>query len=222
MFLTPDLESQEAHTGEVVLEDQVDIVKMMLSYFYTQDYDDHFPSFEIHSVNDPGTGRAFEEMNTLDETKADEVLLMKVVDEFEVEKVRMTNNIRVYAIADKYNILGLKELAKTKFETLVTPSDRLILDCPSAICEIYDTTPSEDRGLRDIVKDVCARHLQEIIHSNYWSLAARTRVDFTFDLLCASAARLQLTEKLYDDELTAKRAEQITKRRVKISTTSLF
>lgn len=145
-------------------------------------------------------------MNTLDEAKANEIRMVNR-DEAEVKKVRMINNVRVYAIADKYNVLGLKELAKMKFKTLLAFSAGLVLNCPSVICEIYDTTPSEDGGLREMVTSVCTPHVQEIIHRNDWSVAARIRVDFTFDLLRASAAIYQAAEKKENNELLAKQAK---------------
>ena len=158
----------------------------MLSYCYTLDYDEQAPSFDNHkirgsqTVGGPRTGVAVEE---------------KMAPEAALEdtRVRMTKNARVYAMADKYIIPGLKELAKTKFKIL-SSSARLILDHPSIIDEVYDATPSEDRGLRDIMMNLCAPHVQEIIHGNGWSTTAQMHVEFTFDLLRVSAATLQVTQ----------------------------
>lgn len=159
----------------------------MLLYFYTLDYDEQVSSFDnskiigSQTMGGPRTGVVIEEKNTTEAALED-------------TRVRMTNNARVYSMADKYIIPGLKELAKKKFKILAS-SAGLILDHPSIIDEVYDTTPSEDRGLRDIVTNLCAPHVQEIVHSNGWSTTAQMHVEFTFDLLSASAATLQATQK---------------------------
>ena len=179
--------SQEARTGVIFLEDQLEIVKMMLLYFYTLDYDEQVPSFDNYKIRGSQTGGGPRTGVAVEEEMAPEAAL-------EDTRVRMTKNARVYAMADKYIIPGLKELAKTKFKIL-SSSARLILDHPSIIDEVYDATPSEDRGLRDIMMNLCAPHVQEIIHGNGWSTTAQMHVEFTFDLLRTSVATLQATQK---------------------------
>jgi hypothetical protein len=59
-------------------------------------------------------------------------------------------HVRVYALADKYDICGLKKLAQQKFSSLVATE----WDSPNfadAIVEVYDTTLDSDRGLRDLI-----------------------------------------------------------------------
>lgn len=147
---------------------------MMLLYLYTEDYDDQVASFETYRIGGPGTEMAID------------IFKWESPDgDMEKTSVRMMNDVRVYAIADKYVIPGLKELAKTKFANLAS-STELVLRFPTVICEIYDTTPPEDRGLRDIVTDICCLSVQEIVRHNEWSDAVRTHVDFVFDLLRVS------------------------------------
>ncbi|KAI9672634.1 MAG: hypothetical protein M1831_000069 [Alyxoria varia] len=64
---------------------------------------------------------------------------------------------RVYALAEKYGIHGLKALAKAKFETLSSESwdDPGFLD---AVEEVYTTTIEQDRGLRDVILQVFRKH----------------------------------------------------------------
>lgn len=155
----------------------------MLLYLYTQGYDDHIASFESYSMGDPGARVAFNERTSPDAAVEENCVL------------RMTNNVKVYAIADKYVIPGLKELARTKFRNLAS-SIELLLDFPSIISKIYDTTPAEDHGLRDIVMDVCAPHVVCASHDiggNEWSVL-QTHVGFKFDLLCAFTTIFQRTE----------------------------
>ena len=74
----------------------------------------------------------------------------------------MLKNISVYAIADKYNIYTLKELAKTKFETLagsIWPHH----DFPAIVKAAYESTSDNDQGLRSIVRTVCADHIGDLL-----------------------------------------------------------
>lgn len=60
-------------------------------------------------------------------------------------------NVEIYAIAEKYDIRTLKELAKKKFESSVDFSNANMSDVSIIIEFVYRTTPSSDRGLRDII-----------------------------------------------------------------------
>lgn len=74
------------------------------------------------------------------------------------EEQNLLHHSRVYALADKYNIPSLKALAVENFRA----------DCfwfwgdddfPKAAREIYETTPDQDRGLRDAMVDTVYKHL---------------------------------------------------------------
>lgn len=65
-------------------------------------------------------------------------------------------NVRMYALAEKYDIKGLKKLAEKKLDTLIqealksqqtTLEDALLAE----ISLIYESTPASDRGLRNCV-----------------------------------------------------------------------
>ena len=73
----------------------------------------------------------------------------------------------VYSIADKYDIKGLKVLAKAKFEYLA----RVAWSCGdylAVVAQVFDTTPDTDMGLRDIVGLECAEHIDELLASEAW------------------------------------------------------
>ncbi|MCJ1262885.1 hypothetical protein MMC22_002755 [Lobaria immixta] len=159
---------KEARTGVIFLEDQLEIVKMMLLYFYTLDYDEQDWG---GSRGGNGSGSSFGGHSCSDDKKCQSLRNGRQVHHTWVEGV-----------------------GETKFKIL-SSSARLILDHPSIIDEVYDATPSEDRGLRDIMTNLCAPHVQEIIHGNGWSTTAQMHVEFTFDLLRTSAATLQATQK---------------------------
>ena len=66
-------------------------------------------------------------------------------------------NVLVYALADKYDVTTLKSLAKHKFEKAM--NDCWNADAFSGIAlQIYTTTPSSDRGLRDCAKVLMEKH----------------------------------------------------------------
>lgn len=77
----------------------------------------------------------------------------------------MLFNVHVYQIGDKYGIPSLKEQAKEKFAAVIKTcwgmDDFLI-----AIASTYSTTPSADRGLRDLVVSTCLEHINELVKND--------------------------------------------------------
>jgi len=96
----------------------------------------------------------------------------------------MLNNVLVYAIAEKYGISKLKELAKTKFRnqarSILSSSEFLAI-----IQALYSSTPSSDRGLRDIVSQICAPKGKIIAESPDLNGSILQVGDFGLDLLRA-------------------------------------
>lgn len=64
------------------------------------------------------------------------------------------NNALTYALAEKYDIQGLKELAKHKFK-LRSSSGWTEANLLTLLEVVYNTTPTTDRGLRDIMSTIC-------------------------------------------------------------------
>ncbi|KAL8895564.1 MAG: hypothetical protein Q9207_008116, partial [Kuettlingeria erythrocarpa] len=71
------------------------------------------------------------------------------------------NNITVYALAGKYDIQDLKDLATEKFRSRSDPYFWMQSDLFLALEVIYSNTPSGDRGLRDIISKLCAIRTDE-------------------------------------------------------------
>lgn len=70
-------------------------------------------------------------------------------------------HILMYALADRMFIEGLKGLSKRKVEQeLLQRLDASSF--PSGIVEIYNSTPSQDRGLRDLAVRVTMHHLTRL------------------------------------------------------------
>lgn len=70
----------------------------------------------------------------------------------------LSTHAQVYAIADKYNISGLRALAVEKYERAASK----YWDTegfPPSIHIVYSSTPDEDRDLRDIVVKTVSDHM---------------------------------------------------------------
>ena len=80
-------------------------------------------------------------------------------EEEELEDSHLVLHTRVYALAEKYDIPSLKQLARSKFEMAMA----CFYDSPDfaeAIEEVYCSTIDSDRGLRDIVLEAFKSHPQ--------------------------------------------------------------
>jgi hypothetical protein len=85
--------------------------------------------------------------------------------------VSLLLNARVYAVAEKYGIQGLKDVAQIKFSTQLkrTCVEKQLL---SIVDEMYTSTPPKDHGLRDLLLDVIYDEIR------YWT----TQEDFLNDV----------------------------------------
>jgi hypothetical protein len=123
----------------------------MITYLYTLDYDDS----SAHDASATG--------GDISEGKGELSLEGSTSQLF----TSLLLNVRVYAIAEKYNIQGLKNVAQLKFTAQLrrTCVEKQLL---SVIEEVYTTTTAKDRGLRDPLVDVIYGDIQ------YWT----TQEDF--------------------------------------------
>ncbi|KAL8785822.1 MAG: hypothetical protein Q9213_003129 [Squamulea squamosa] len=94
----------------------------------------------------------------------------------------LNNNVLVYAIADKYDIDLLKELAQTKFEIRV--ADKwAVSDVLKVLPNVYTTTPTTDRGLRKPMLDVCLRYMEQLMCDMNFRLLLQEDAGLCFDVL---------------------------------------
>ena len=94
-------------------------------------------------------------------------------------------NARVYALAEKYQIKGLKDVAKGKFITELE-MDWTDKDFFTAIKIVYTTTPSFDRGLRDAVNAVVYNNRNYLQYRLSFMELVREHGDFAVDVTTAS------------------------------------
>jgi hypothetical protein len=99
-------------------------------------------------------------------------------------------NVRVYSIADKYDVSALKLEAKEKIESYVTKCWYMD-DFPHVISEIYSSTPPEDRDLRDIVLGVAEKHIDDLLEKESFCTVFDETVGFAADIALLLAKQKQ-------------------------------
>lgn len=120
-------------------DDDQPTVQRMLTYIYTRDYDDGDDNLATTTIAAQNT----------------DGLITDPMEDAKISHRKRMNNIRVYAIAEKYNIPELKELAKTKFQK--NKKARTNTHLREVINAIFDSTPETDSGLRGIMVSRIAR-----------------------------------------------------------------
>lgn len=154
----------------------------MLAYLYKSDYCDGDYSRPVVGVPSPeGLADVLEDEERSDSTS-------KFIPEEQdnasatTNEPSLLNNVLVYAIADKYGIAELKKIAKAKFQdqagSLLSANG-----FSEVIRELYRSTPSSDRGLRDIVSQVCAQQGRTIVENPDLSNIILEVGEFGLDLL---------------------------------------
>jgi len=76
--------------------------------------------------------------------------------------IQLMVHAKLYEIADKYDVVGLKELVIEKFKRAC----HSFWNDPSfaaAAHHVFSTTPEHDKGLRDIVSKTIAEHMAELV-----------------------------------------------------------
>src|SRR5436190_5739084 len=113
----------------------------MISFIYTLDYDDEERVTSKPVTSEPVTS---EPQNRTCAGQARARLLPT-----SAQNPALFSSIRIYAVAEKYGIKDLKQLAQSRFSTWASNnwnhSEFLMM-----VQEVYGSTPSSDRGLRDI------------------------------------------------------------------------
>lgn len=198
---------QEATTATITLDDDdPSTVDRMLLYLYTLDYPDadvqDIPAKDVAMDNslppDPQN-----KTSTATGEEMDSGTVSELGESATLDDPRMMNNVLVYAIAEKYDIPELKDLAKRKFETLVNskwPHE----DLDTVTEAIFSTTPDGDMGLRQVVIDICAQHFQEILKDEASKAAFLEYKGITTGVLDAAVKKIE-QDRVLLDETFAKR-----------------
>ncbi|KAF5974689.1 kelch 8 [Fusarium coicis] len=98
----------------------------------------------------------------------------------------MIFHAQVYQIGDKYGIEPLKKQALNKFRHVINEAevdDGFASNLADTISIVYNTTPSGDRGLRDIVVQSSCTHFEYLISETSFKEALGMNGDFSADLV---------------------------------------
>ncbi|OHW95376.1 homology to btb poz domain-containing protein [Colletotrichum incanum] len=135
---------------------------MMVQYFYNLDY--------CKTTPESNSDRSHDDLCQTTEEHSDSGDIPDIL-----------LHAKVYAIAEKYAINGLKSLARANFGTTALrcwDTD----DFLNAIDEAYTSTLDSDRGLRDIVLKVLAGH-EELLDRDEMKKLLRRLGSLAYDLV---------------------------------------
>ncbi|KAL8806374.1 MAG: hypothetical protein Q9182_001404 [Xanthomendoza sp. 2 TL-2023] len=193
-------------------EDDPDALERALRYLYTAGYDDidHTEGDDLSisggAKEDDSGNPGVEPQNTLSTDDADQSSNLSTIESSTAELARaaalseadkvldrvmvsaLLNNVLVYALADKYNIQNLKELSKAKFE-IRSSEEWQVQDILAVLPLVYETTPTTDRGLRDVMLNVCSSQMDRLVSNEKFREIVHNGAELAFDLL----ARTQST-----------------------------
>ncbi|RYN15717.1 hypothetical protein AA0119_g13004 [Alternaria tenuissima] len=99
----------------------------------------------------------------------------------------MVFNVKVYSIADNYEIPALKTIASQKFKESVKTCWNMD-DFPPAIAEVYGSTPPNDQGLRSVIVDVACEHITELLQKQGFCDILEETAGFALDLVQVQAS----------------------------------
>ncbi|OJJ83803.1 BTB/POZ domain-containing protein [Aspergillus glaucus CBS 516.65] len=187
----------EASTHTIKLDEEPALVKQMIEYFYTLDYQVRsFLAAPDRSVlnrnvpeNEERTSSQYKREEPSD--NADKFLgLSKLLGEQAPTFDPLCFHVLMYSLADRMFIRGLKVLSQENVkQELVQQLDAVSF--PQAIFEIYNSTPPDDRGLRDLAIQYTMNNLTSLRSEEEGAPAAfgdnllKSVPQFSYDLLVA-------------------------------------
>ncbi|KAI9737356.1 MAG: hypothetical protein M1834_009510 [Cirrosporium novae-zelandiae] len=173
-----DGEFLEAKLQRISLpEDDPEIVECVISYLYTLDYCDEEEDttgniivntrggHNISPVDDQAAAPV--DATIGNDSDTDDTIPTKSHEHenpFGHEKKidPYFRDVRVYALAEKYDIPDLKDVAKSKF--LRWAENNWSHEAfPTVVREIYESTPASDCGLREVAVQLIFDHVEEVI-----------------------------------------------------------
>ena len=142
----------------------------MISWIYTEEYDD--ANVGLNSREDSENSSQFDgqfnfQLADLSQSKpflifsrgyANIFQLESPQDEIQTNCQKILINVEVYALARRYSISGLYDLAKSKIRNQID-CNLTQKEFQEIVVAIYNSRPQQDRGLRDIVLALCAEQI---------------------------------------------------------------
>ena len=162
----------------------------MLHYLYTTNYKDP-ESVGLKSVDTGGRALPDDEDGSLAENRREDDSIFALQDKVARMKIRSPAEIhaRIYAIGDKYEMPGLRDCAKQKFDSTIKrgwyPESFL-----SIIKLAYESCGAQKDGLRTIVCNVALENVSNLkCDSNFVALLQEQR-EFANDFILAMMEKM--------------------------------
>lgn len=92
----------------------------------------------------------------------------------------LMSHVAVYALADKYDVEALEKLIADKFDEKAEGT--MCEDFPAIVAAVFETTPSSNRGLRDVVSRICASHIDAIYADETWNETLASNGDIALSI----------------------------------------
>ena len=192
---------QEGVTGTIDLpDDDPATFARMVSFLYTMKYDDG-ASTAITAATRPwvpsiGGGHIWRSIG-------------------DTPLYRTTANALVYALADKYNVPGLGELAEVKFKASIAFCS--LRDLPDVVETVLNAAPPWS-GLYDALVDICGADLEALMNDEYFLRVLNNHTEFGNELFQRHHMRLLIRSRLERIELESEKEDHArTKTRLRVA-----
>ncbi|KUJ17730.1 uncharacterized protein LY89DRAFT_669023 [Mollisia scopiformis] len=177
-----DGQFKEAALRDIDLsEDEQPIVREMIRYLYTDDYDHNpyeqgglAPGYECHISPEAENSLASPDHRLLDGTN---------------EACCLMFHVKMYVAGDKYDIPGLRTLVTEKYQHCVAEYWNSTTFSHAAL-HLWDNTVESDRQLRNVVIQAAHDNLDELLDRGEFRDLMQSRGDFCFDIVhCQTVSR---------------------------------
>jgi hypothetical protein len=149
--------------GEVY--DEPEIVKLMVEYFYHFDYLCDTDSISHPTASPPPAAKTARQSFAKKKVKRKDVRIRLPPPADQTQQppsqTYIIEHAKVFAIAVKYQIDGLRDLAASKFKDAAT-AHLGHEDFVHSIYVAYNSTPDEVTQLRDVVTDILHQHFDDL------------------------------------------------------------
>lgn len=188
---------QEATKNQIDLpDDNPNALERMLTYLYASKYDDldvseeetptkpNDPCEQNAEISDPPAAEDRDERSSQTSSGQGMWSIKAEAAELPVHVLvsAINNNVLVYALADKYDIDLLKELAHTKFQ-IRTADEWAVSEIVNVLQNVYTTTPTTDRRLRTVMLQVCLRYMEDLMQDETFRQLLHGDASLCFDVL---------------------------------------
>jgi len=181
-------------TNDVDLsQDDKPSVIRMLAYLYTMDYADD----DLSVLDQTGAIVSASPSSNPKPTPTNTESAKPIKDAERVRR-KLIANVRVYAIAEKYNVKGLKLIAKGKIDA-VTESKPPCTGLATVVNEVFESTPESDQALRSSIQRLCAAYIDELLTKDDFLAVFTKHAGFGTGILCEIAKQKKDAEISRDE-----------------------